>query len=92
MQSLQVPLVRALTACDGLWRMAAQVYWEGKYPSYECAGNFGVPAVTEDPAKLKELETIELKHGRCARSPRPMQCACASHLGLAALLHTHSSS
>ena len=42
-----------------------QVYWEGKYPSYECAGNFGVPAVTSDPAKLKELETIELKHGRC---------------------------
>ena len=43
-----------------------QVYWEGKYPSYECAGNFGVPAVTTDPAKLKELETIELKHGRLA--------------------------
>ena len=32
-----------------------QVYWENKYPGYECAGNFGVPAVTTDPAKLKEL-------------------------------------
>ena len=47
-------------------RRFVQVYWEGKYPSYECAGNFGVPAVTADPAKLKELETIELKHGRLA--------------------------
>ena len=54
----------------GIWQMvfaigALEVYWEGKYPSYECAGNFGVPAVTSDPAKLKELQTIELKHGRC---------------------------
>ena len=55
--------------------LSPQVFWESKYPSYECAGNFGVPAVTNDPAKLKELQTIELKHGRCARppslSPRP---------------------
>ena len=31
----------------GIWQMifaigALEVYWEGKYPSYECAGNFGV--------------------------------------------------
>jgi len=55
----------------GIWQMifaigALEVAWEGKYPSYECAGNFGVPAVTSDPTKLKELETIELKHGRLA--------------------------
>lgn len=43
-----------------------QVFWESKYPSYECAGNFGVPAVTSDPAKLKELQTMELKNGRLA--------------------------
>jgi hypothetical protein len=48
--------------------VAAQVFWEGKYPSYECAGNFGVPAVTSDPEKLKELQTIELKHGRCTHA------------------------
>jgi light-harvesting complex I chlorophyll a/b binding protein 1 len=55
----------------GIWQMifaigALEVFWESKYPSYECAGNFGVPAVTNDPAKLKELQTIELKHGRLA--------------------------
>ena len=55
----------------GIWQMifaigALEVYWEGKYPSYECAGNFGVPAVTSDPAKLKEFELMELKHGRLA--------------------------
>jgi len=55
----------------GIWQMifaigALEVFWEGKYPSYECAGNFGVPAVTSDPEKLKELQTIELKHGRLA--------------------------
>ena len=55
----------------GIWQMifaigALEVYWEGKYPATECAGNFGVPAVTQDAAKLKELETIELKHGRLA--------------------------
>ena len=55
----------------GIWQMifaigALEVYWENKYPSNECAGNFGVPAVTQDPAKLKELQTVELKHGRLA--------------------------
>ena len=45
----------------GIWQMifaigALEVFWESKYPSYECAGNFGVPAVTSDPAKLKELQ------------------------------------
>jgi len=61
----------ALVPGAGIWQMifaigALEVYWEGKYPSNECAGNFGVPAVTNDPAKLKELQTIELKHGRLA--------------------------
>lgn len=41
-------------------------YWETKYPAYKCAGNYNVPAVTQDPAKLKELQTCELKHGRLA--------------------------
>jgi light-harvesting complex I chlorophyll a/b binding protein 1 len=55
----------------GVWQMifaigALEVFWENKYPANECAGNFGVPAVTQDPAKLKELQTIELKHGRLA--------------------------
>jgi len=55
----------------GIWQMifaigALEVFWENKYPAAECAGNFGVPAVTSDPAKLKELATIELKHGRLA--------------------------
>ena len=55
----------------GIWQMifaigALEVYWENKYPSYECAGNFGVPAVTNDPAKLKELQNAELKNGRLA--------------------------
>jgi len=43
-----------------------QVYWENKYPATECAGNFGVPACTTDPAKLKELQEMELKNGRLA--------------------------
>lgn len=55
----------------GVWQMilaigSLEVYWENKYPATECAGNFGVPAVTTDSTKLKELETIELKHGRLA--------------------------
>jgi len=55
----------------GIWQMifaigSLEVYWENKYPATECAGNFGVPAVTTDPEKLKELELIELKHGRLA--------------------------
>ena len=61
----------AIVPGAGIWQMifaigALEVYWEGKYPSYESAGNFGVPAVTADPAKLKELQTVELKHGRLA--------------------------
>jgi len=55
----------------GVWQMilaigSLEIFWENKYPATECAGNFGVPAVTTDAAKLKELETIELKHGRLA--------------------------
>ena len=55
----------------GIWQMifaigALEVYWESQYPAAECGGNFGVPAVTQDPAKLRELEMIELKHGRLA--------------------------
>ena len=55
----------------GIWQMifaigALEVYWEKKYPSYECAGNFGVPAVTEDPAKLKELQTMAEVDIACA--------------------------
>merc|ERR1719487_1010380 len=51
----------------GIWQMifaigALEVYWEGKYPSNQCAGNFGVPPATQDPERMKELETIELKH------------------------------
>lgn len=55
----------------GIWQMIAaigalEVYWENKYPAAECAGNFQVPAVTQDPEKLKELELMELKNGRLA--------------------------
>merc|ERR1719174_2994827 len=55
----------------GIWQMilaigALEVFWENKYPSYKCGGNYGVPAMTTDPAKLKELELCELKHGRLA--------------------------
>ena len=32
----------------------------------KCAGNFGVPAVTTDPEKFKELQMAELKNGRLA--------------------------
>merc|ERR1719478_579650 len=61
----------AMVPGAGIWQMilaigALEVYWENKYPAAECAGNFGVPAVTNDPAKLKELATVELKHGRLA--------------------------
>jgi len=61
----------ALVPGAGIWQMilaigALEVYWENKYPATECAGNFGVPAVTDDPAKLMELQTVELKHGRLA--------------------------
>jgi len=55
----------------GIWQMifaigALEIFWEGKYPSNECAGNFGVPACTTDPEKFKELQTMELKNGRLA--------------------------
>merc|ERR1712072_689265 len=43
-----------------------EVTWERMYPSNKSAGNYGVPAMTQDPAKLKELELAELKHGRLA--------------------------
>ena len=45
---------------------SAQLYWEKKFPSYECAGDYGVPKMTKDPTKLKELELMELKNGRLA--------------------------
>merc|ERR1719198_833613 len=43
----------------GVWQMilaigALEVAWENKYPATECAGNFGVPAMTQDPEKLKK--------------------------------------
>merc|ERR1719261_860217 len=66
------PIVAAsMVPAAGVWQMilaigALEVTWENKYPATECAGNFGVPAVTSDPAKLAELELIELKHGRLA--------------------------
>merc|ERR1719199_2354740 len=55
----------------GIWQMilaigALEVFWENKYPSYKYGGNYGVPAMTTDPAKLKELELAELKNGRLA--------------------------
>ena len=46
--------------------LRAQLYWEKKFPSYECAGDYGVPKMTKDPTKLKELELMELKNGRLA--------------------------
>mmetsp|Transcript_139156 Transcript_139156/g.242166 ORF Transcript_139156/g.242166 Transcript_139156/m.242166 type:complete len:125 (+) Transcript_139156:442-816(+) len=45
---------------------AVELILENKYPCYKCAGDFGVARVTQDPVKLKELQTIELKHGRLA--------------------------
>ena len=55
----------------GIWQMIAaigalEIFWENKYPAAECAGNFQVPAVTQDPEKLKELQLMELKNGRLA--------------------------
>jgi len=55
----------------GIWQIilaigALEIIWENKYPATECAGNFGVPAMTQDPEKLKEFELAELKHGRLA--------------------------
>jgi hypothetical protein len=45
---------------------ALEIYWEGKYPSRECAGNFGVPPATQDPDLYKFFQEAELKHGRLA--------------------------
>lgn len=61
----------ALVPGAGIWQMvfaigALEVAWENKYPGATFAGNFGVPAVSSDPAKLKELQTMELKNGRLA--------------------------
>ena len=55
----------------GIWQMifaigALESYWEGKYPATERAGDFGVPAVTQDPEKLKFFKDAELKNGRLA--------------------------
>jgi len=55
----------------GIWQMIAaigclEVFWENKYPATECAGDFGVPRMTQDPEKLKELQLMELKNGRLA--------------------------
>lgn len=55
----------------GVWQIIAaigalEVFWENKYPASECAGNFGVPWVTSDPAKMKEIQLAELKNGRLA--------------------------
>jgi hypothetical protein len=64
-------LAAAMVPGAGIWQMvlaigALEITWENKYPSSECAGNFGVPAVTQDPAKLRMLEDAELKNGRLA--------------------------
>jgi len=61
----------AMVPGAGIWQMilaigSLEVYWENKYPSNECAGNFGVPAVTSDPTELRKLEDAELKNGRLA--------------------------
>jgi len=61
----------AMVPGAGIWQMilaigALEVAWENKYPAAECGGNFGVPAITQDPAKLKVLQDAELKNGRLA--------------------------
>ncbi len=61
----------ALVPGGGMWQIilacgVLEVAWENKYPATECAGNFGVPAVTNDPEKLAELQLMELKNGRLA--------------------------
>jgi hypothetical protein len=55
----------------GIWQIifaigALEIYWEGKYPSNQNAGNFGVPAATQDPERLKFFQEAELKNGRLA--------------------------
>jgi len=47
----------------GIWQMisaigALEIYWENKYPATECAGDFGVPRMTQDPEKLKVLSVL----------------------------------
>jgi hypothetical protein len=55
----------------GIWQIifaigALEVYWEGKYPSNQCAGDFGVPRATRDPERFKFFQEAELKNGRLA--------------------------
>jgi len=55
----------------GIWQMifaigGVEVFWENKYPSYKCGGDYGVPRVTQDAEKFKELQLAELKNGRLA--------------------------
>jgi len=55
----------------GIWQMilaigSLEAYWEAKYPATKCAGDMGVPAVTQDPEKLKFFKDAELKNGRLA--------------------------
>jgi len=61
----------AMVPGAGIWQMilaigSLEIYWEKKFPATECAGNFGVPAVTQDPEKLKFFQDAELKNGRLA--------------------------
>jgi len=61
----------AMVPGAGIWQMilaigALEVNWESRFPSNECAGNFGVPAITSDPAEFRKLEDAELKNGRLA--------------------------
>ena len=58
--------VRALRARSNPNPNPNQVFWENKYPSSKCGGNFNVPACTQDPAKFRELQLAELKNGRLA--------------------------
>jgi len=54
-------LAAAKMPAAGVWQMifaigALEVFWENKYPATECAGDFGVPRMTQDPEKFKELQ------------------------------------
>jgi hypothetical protein len=64
-------LAAAMVPGFGIWQMilaigGLEIYWEKKYPATEFGGNFGVPAVTQDPKKLKFFQDAELKNGRLA--------------------------